>query len=172
MNNDIRRKYLPEFVYGAIDGSVTTFAVVAGSLGASLSTSIILILGCANLIGDGFSMAASNYLSTKSQNELSSQQRKRPIKTALATFFSFIGIGLIPLFSYIAAFFFPSISMHATTISFILTACAFLFIGAVKGLVVKKHPIAAALETLLIGALAALLAFIVGAFIKSLIGLN
>ena len=50
------KDYIGEFVYGGIDGSVTTFAVVAGSTGASLDTSVVLILGFANLIADGFSM--------------------------------------------------------------------------------------------------------------------
>ena len=83
MNQKFQKKYLPEFVYGAIDGSVTTFAVVAGAIGASLSAGIILILGFANLFADGFSMAISNYLSTKSQNELPSKKNlisKNPLK--------------------------------------------------------------------------------------------
>ena len=62
--------WLPDFVYGGIDGAVTTFAVVAGVVGASLSTTIILILGFANLFADGFSMAVGKYLSDKSQHEL------------------------------------------------------------------------------------------------------
>ena len=53
---------IESFVYGATDGAVTTFAIVAGVIGASLSPSIILILGMANLIADGFSMAVGNYL--------------------------------------------------------------------------------------------------------------
>ena len=53
---------IEEFVYGATDGAVTTFAVVAGVVGAALSPSIILILGFANLFADGFSMAVGNYL--------------------------------------------------------------------------------------------------------------
>jgi len=61
------KKYLAEFVYGGIDGSVTTFAVVAGAAGAELSTNIVLILGFANLIADGFSMSVGNYLSAKSE---------------------------------------------------------------------------------------------------------
>jgi len=62
--------YLRDFVYGAIDGTVTTFAIVSGVAGAGLSTGVILILGVANLVGDGFSMAASNYLGTKTEEEL------------------------------------------------------------------------------------------------------
>lgn len=61
--------YLRDFVYGAIDGTVTTFAVVAGVVGADLSPSVIIVLGVANLIADGFSMAVSNYLGTKSQQD-------------------------------------------------------------------------------------------------------
>ena len=61
--------YLGEFVYGGIDGSVTTFAVVAGSAGANLESSIVLILGFANLIADGFAMSVGSYLSTKSEKE-------------------------------------------------------------------------------------------------------
>lgn len=57
--------YLRDFVYGAIDGCVTTFAVVSGVMGAELSQRVILILGLANLLADGFSMAVSNYLGTK-----------------------------------------------------------------------------------------------------------
>ncbi|MDF2379721.1 MAG: VIT1/CCC1 transporter family protein [Candidatus Gracilibacteria bacterium] len=62
-------KYLGDAVYGAIDGIVTTFAIVSGVIGAELSANIILILGFANLIADGFSMAAGNYLSVKSDIE-------------------------------------------------------------------------------------------------------
>lgn len=61
--------YLGEFVYGGIDGSITTFAVVAGSAGAGLESSIILILGFANLIADGFAMSVGSYLSTKSEKQ-------------------------------------------------------------------------------------------------------
>ncbi|MCI0454664.1 MAG: VIT1/CCC1 transporter family protein [Candidatus Dadabacteria bacterium] len=68
--------YLSDFVYGGIDGSVTTFAVVSGVVGASLSSSIVLILGFANLFADGFSMAVGNYLSTKSKKEYIEKIRK------------------------------------------------------------------------------------------------
>ena len=63
------QSYLRDFVYGAIDGTVTTFAVVAGVVGADLPASVIIVLGAANLVADGFSMAVSNYLGTKSQQE-------------------------------------------------------------------------------------------------------
>ena len=61
--------YIGEFVYGGIDGSVTTFAVVAGSAGAGLDSSVIIILGFANLLADGFAMSVGSYLSNKSEKE-------------------------------------------------------------------------------------------------------
>lgn len=61
--------YIGEFVYGGIDGSVTTFAVVAGSAGAGLDSSVVIILGFANLIADGFAMSVGSYLSNKSELE-------------------------------------------------------------------------------------------------------
>lgn len=61
--------YLGDAVLGAIDGCVTTFAVVAGSLGAQFPGVVVVVLGFANLLADGFSMGASNYLGTKSERE-------------------------------------------------------------------------------------------------------
>jgi VIT1/CCC1 family predicted Fe2+/Mn2+ transporter len=61
--------YLRDWIYGGIDGSVTTFAVVSGVAGARLAPEIILILGAANLIADGFSMAASNYSATRAEQQ-------------------------------------------------------------------------------------------------------
>lgn len=68
--------YLKDFVYGAIDGAVTTFAVVSGVAGAGLGTNIVVILGVANLVGDGFSMAASNYLGTRAERQLAEKVRR------------------------------------------------------------------------------------------------
>jgi vacuolar iron transporter family protein len=70
-----RVSYLRDWVYGGIDGAVTTFAVVAGVVGAELSSSIVLILGLANVVADGFSMAASNYSGTKTEVEEKAQLR-------------------------------------------------------------------------------------------------
>lgn len=69
--------YVRDFVYGANDGIITTFAVVAGVAGADLSASVVLILGFANLLADGFSMAMSNYLGEKSNRDFVSTERER-----------------------------------------------------------------------------------------------
>lgn len=70
-----QNSYLGDTVLGAIDGCVTTFAVVAGTAGAKLSAEIAVILGLANLLADGFSMAASNYQRAKSEHELLARAR-------------------------------------------------------------------------------------------------
>lgn len=72
-----RISYLRDWIYGGIDGSVTTFAVVTGVGGADLSSRIILILGIANLLADGFSMAASNYLGTRTERQEAEALRVR-----------------------------------------------------------------------------------------------
>lgn len=69
---------LRDIVYGAIDGAVTTFAIVAGVAGAGLSPHIIVALGVANVLADGFSMAASNYSGTKA--ELDNLRRLRRVE--------------------------------------------------------------------------------------------
>lgn len=75
LQQDHRAGYLSDFIYGGIDGTVTTFAVVSGVAGAGLSSDVIIILGFANLIGDGFSMAASNYLGTRVDRQLHDKAR-------------------------------------------------------------------------------------------------
>lgn len=72
------RGYLRDVVYGAIDGAVTTFAIVSGVAGAGLAPKIIIILGLANVLADGFSMAAGNYAGTKA--ELDDLKRIREIE--------------------------------------------------------------------------------------------
>lgn len=68
-----QRSYLRDFVYGAVDGAVTTFAVVSGVAGAGLSPGVVIVMGTANLVADGFSMAVSNFLGTRAEQ----QQRER-----------------------------------------------------------------------------------------------
>lgn len=70
-------QYIKSAVYGGLDGIITTFAVVAGVAGASLSAGVVLILGFANLIADGISMAIGDFLSTKAEKEYARTERKR-----------------------------------------------------------------------------------------------
>jgi VIT1/CCC1 family predicted Fe2+/Mn2+ transporter len=72
----IQPSYLGDAVLGAIDGCVTTFAVVAGVVGAGLPRSVALILGMANLAADGFSMAVSNLERARSEQEHRERARR------------------------------------------------------------------------------------------------
>jgi len=72
-----QHSYAGDAVLGGIDGAVTTFAVVAGATGAALSPLVIVIMGFANLVADGFSMAVSNYHNTRTRDELVERARAR-----------------------------------------------------------------------------------------------
>ncbi len=168
MKKSFEKRYLAEFVYGGIDGVITTFAVVAGAMGASLEPGIILILGFANLFADGFSMGVSNYLSVSSEKDLRKKYKKDPKKTALATFVFFLIAGFIPLISFVAAIPLSFVSTYKFYLSFILTGSALLIIGAFKGIVVGRHPVKSSLETFVIGGTAAFIAFIVGFILKGI----
>ena len=71
-----RHSYLRDFVYGAIDGTVTTFAVVCAAEGAGVKPTIVVIMGVANLLADGFSMAIGNFLGTRAERQMLEQQRR------------------------------------------------------------------------------------------------
>lgn len=71
-----RHSYLGDAVLGGIDGCVTTFAVVAGVAGGGLPAAVAVILGFANLLADGFSMAVGNYQGTKAQREYVDKMRR------------------------------------------------------------------------------------------------
>jgi VIT1/CCC1 family predicted Fe2+/Mn2+ transporter len=158
------KKYLPEFVYGSIDGTVTTFAIVSGIAGAALSPAIVLILGISNVLADGFSMASSNFLSERSKEN---HNIMTAFKTALATFISFVTIGFVPIFPYL----FQLQSEYISTFQFscIFTGITFLFIGLVRGKVTGKSKLVSASETILIGTIAATIAYYVGYFLKGIV---
>ena len=223
--------HFDDFIYGSIDGAVTTFAIVAGVIGASLSPTIILILGFANLFADGFSMAAANYQASKARNEYIQMKRKQeeweidnledqekeeireiydkkgfkdelleevvriitsrrkvwvdtmmkeelgliedaktPLDSSVSTFAGFNLIGLIPLVPFMA-FFALGIdpSSDAFTFSIIFVVSAFFLVGVIKGRIVKKSKIKSGLYTLIIGGVAALVAYSVGYGLNSLV---
>jgi len=222
-------KYLKEFVYGGIDGCVTTFAVVAGSVGAGLDSSIIIILGFANLLADGFSMSVGAYLSAKTERdnyhkhrnreyweikhmpkdeeeeirviykekgfegELLEQvvetitsdrdrwvdvmmkeelemikEKKAPLLIGFFTYISFIAIGLIPLIVYVWDFFVP-IEKNIFLITSLLTGAGFGIIGILKAYVNQTKMWKGILETLFLGAIAAVVAYYVGDVLEQLL---
>jgi VIT1/CCC1 family predicted Fe2+/Mn2+ transporter len=183
--------YLGEFVYGAIDGTVTTFAVVAAAAGAGLSSPVVIILGIANLIGDGFSMGASSYLSAKSERDLKLRQHaeehaaagskhvphdfshgETPLSDGLVTFGAFVTVGFIPVLSYVAdaVLGLKTEGSNLFMISAVLTGVTFVTIGLLKAHVTKTGLLRAATETLLLGAIAAGLAYGLGDLLGNALG--
>lgn len=171
-------QYLSQFVYGAIDGSVTTFAVVAGAAGARLSATVIIILGFANLIADGFSMGASAYLAAKSDRDLKKSKDanhdggETPAGDGIATFLAFVLVGFIPITIYIidALFGLKLDAMVLFAGSCFLTGAAFMAIGILKGQITKTNQLKSALETLALGGIAAALAYLLGDVLARALG--
>jgi VIT1/CCC1 family predicted Fe2+/Mn2+ transporter len=167
--SSIVSKYIAQVVYGATDGIVTTFAVIGGVYGAGLSPVIVIILGMSNVLADGFSMAASNYLSKKSENGYAGNDGLSPIRSSLATFLAFVIVGLIPLLPFIYALFVyvdPNVQFGW---SIAATAAAFILLGLLRGKVMKKRMLGTAIETLVVGGIAAVIAYGVGVALKGLV---
>ena len=158
--------YIRDIVLSANDGIVTTFAVVAGSLGASLSPSVVVILGLANLFADGLSMSTGSYLGVKSEIEYEQREGRkikvgsRPFKNGLVSFLSFGIAGFIPLASYVFKF------DNSFIISAVLVVVSLLIVGIFRGIVSNKHIARTAIENLLIGGASAVIAFYVGELAK------
>lgn len=166
-NITIFKRYISEFVYGAVDGTVTTFAVVAASAGAGISSRIILVLGVANLLADGFSMGSSAYLAASAENDesaRSTRQRASAKIIGVATFSAFVLIGCMPILPYLLDVI-GGLETDRTTLFYSscgLTALTFLGIGFVKGRMSGQNPATSALTTLFLGAIAASLAYFAG----------
>jgi vacuolar iron transporter family protein len=219
-----RVSYLRDWVYGGIDGTVTTFAIMAGVVGADLSSTVVVVLGLANLLADGFSMAAGNYTGTKAEHdeydllrhmeerhiELAPEGEREevrqifrakgfegealesavnvitahrkswidtmmteehgmpavvrsPIHAALYTFAAFVVCGSVPLLPYLAGV--PSPEWPSA----IMTGATFFGIGSFRSRWSPKSWWRAGLETLLIGMLAASVAYVIGYWLKGLV---
>lgn len=224
-------QYLGDLVYGGLDGIITTFAVVSGVSGADLGSGVILILGLANLLGDGFSMATGAYLSAKSEQEFYHKERARerweierfpegeraelyeiyrakghteeearqlveimsrdeerwieammvdelgllkdkrnPLLNGLATLIAFIVAGAVPLLVYLLGLAVPVSASVSFPTSLTLSGLALFLLGAAKVRVTHRNPFVSGVEMLLVGSLAAAVAYGVGAALKGLGG--
>lgn len=168
LDSDIRSSgaYLAEMIYGANDGIVTAFAVVAGVAGAALDPGIVVILGVANLLADGFSMGMSNYLSRRSDIAYQAsvgeeaQVEKAPTYTALVTFFFVRNRGMdtaVPYIVSIRPFF---------ELSVLTTAIVFFLVGASRTFVTQRSWYRSGTEMLVIGLVAATVAYGAGSFLS------
>jgi VIT1/CCC1 family predicted Fe2+/Mn2+ transporter len=161
----LARHYLPDLVYGANDGIITTFAVVSGVVGADLSETVIIILGFANLVADGFSMGASNFLSRRSYaDEVDRADRREALKHGFATLVGFLAAGIVPLLVYLV----PIDDGARFPAAVALTLATLFVVGASRTLVTKVGLFRSGIEMLLVGAFAAAVAYGVGALAAAL----
>ena len=159
--------YMPHLVYGANDGIVTTFVVIASISGAALSSSIVLILGIANLLADEFSMGVSNVLSVRST--LTATTRPRLLdasRIGTATFAAFVIAGLLPLLAYIL----PIPNELRFAVACCLAGVELFGVGACRSLFSDRPWLIAGLEMLMLGAIASVVAYIIGAAVARLVG--
>lgn len=160
-------KYIGDLVYGANDGIITTFAIVSGVAGANLAPSIVIILGLSNVLADGFSMAASNYLARKSEKDYLENQGEEnknvnnPIKNAIATFGAFIIAGMVPLFPYVFG-----IKENVFSYAILSTGLILFTVGSLRTKITGGNWIKSGIEMLLVGALAAGVAYFIGAMLS------
>ena len=162
--------YLKDLIYGANDGIITTFAVVAGVAGAQLEPRIVLILGFANLIADGFSMGASNFLSIQSDEAVRRTSglgvgEPFPTRHSFATFGAFVLVGVIPLLSYVV-----TMDRNPFLMAILLTLTTLFVVGAARSLVTTMRWWRSGFEMLAVGSVAAAVAYGIGAFVESLTG--
>ena len=151
--NDI----LSEFVYGGIDGIITTFSIIAGSAGGNLTRKVILILGISNVLSDGYSMGVSRYLSSKTEITQGILQQKNALFSGIATFMSFVIIGLMPVIPFMF-----NEGRIAQNQSLITALIVFFLIGSVKGYYLNESIFKNGLETLSIGISAAAISYYIG----------
>ncbi len=224
-------EYLGEFVYGGIDGSITTFAVVAGATGAGFSAQVIVVLGFANMLADGLSMSIGSFLSSRAEkehfrrhrrieyeevekwpdvereeirviyrakgfegqlledavavitadkdrwvNEMMKhelemiEEKRSPFHKALATYISFVTIGLVPILIYILDIFFSFPADILFPAACGLTLVAFLFIGYLKARLNSVSIVRGIFETVGLGSVAAAVSYFVGDLLSQLVG--
>jgi len=159
------RHYLRDLIYGANDGIITTFAVVTGVAGAALPARTALILGGANLLADGFSMGASNFLAIRSDEAArlaagEDPAEPFPLRHGTATLLAFVLAGSIPLLPYALA---PARLRLGAAVA--ATLATLFVVGAARSAVTRLRWWRAGAEMLVVGAVAAAVSYAVGVFL-------
>lgn len=91
-----------------------------------------------------------------------------PLKNGLATLIAFIMAGSVPLLIYLVGLLVPVAAGVAFPTSVALSALALFGLGAAKVLVTGQKPLRNGMEMLLVGGLAAAVAYVVGALLRGL----
>lgn len=159
--------YLPDAVYGANDGIVTTLVVIASVSGAAMTNNVILVLGIANLIADGFSMGTSNVLAVRSTlTAVTRPSLREASRNGGATFAAFVFAGLLPLSAYIL----PLADGVRLPAACALAALALFVLGACRSLFSDRAWFVAGLEMLALGTVASVVAYAIGAVAAAAVG--
>jgi len=162
--------FIGDLVFGANDGLITTFAIVSSVAGAELGAKAALVLGLANLLGDGVSMAAGNYLGRRSDTQVAASRagrhatRRGPISHGGAMFGAFVAAGSVPLLPYLL-FDGPT----AFVMALCATALTLFAVGSARTLVTRQPWLSSGLEMLAVGSVAAILAYAVGWLFRSVV---
>ncbi len=161
-------------VFGANDGIVTTFAVVAGVAGAELASRVVLIMGIANLVGDGLAMGLGDYLGEKSRRETNGYRddgyNLPSWASGVVTILAFSVAGSFPLIPYmLAAMKIYLLGINTFNLSIIFTGASLFTIGALRTHFGKIPWWKGGLQMLLIGTIAASAAYFVGELIHNLL---
>lgn len=165
-------KYVKSGVLGAIDGIITTFAVVAGVAGAGLSSDIIVILGIANMIADGLSMGLGDYLGERSEEIYKSQQNGKQVpddlwKPGMVNFLSFVAAGSMPLLPYFVRYLGVPLDPAAQfPLSILATGVTLFVVGSMRSVILHRPWWKNGLEMLAVGSIAALVAYFLGALVE------
>jgi len=165
------RHYLPDLVYGANDGIITTFAVVAGVAGGALSRKVVLVIGVANLLADGLSMAAGNYQAIRSREGVLRTQNlpeeeSQPVRHAFATFVAFVVAGAVPLLPYV----WLGGTKRDFQVAIVLTLAALTMVGVLRATVTDGRWVRGALEMCALGGVVAAVAYACGLLIARVAG--
>ena len=157
-------------MYGANDGVITTFAVVAGVTGGTLQPVAVLVLGVANLLADGLSMGVGNYLGIRSDERVREaqqlpEQEAFPARHGIATFLAFISAGAVPLVPYVV----PWVSTHRFALSTVLSLAVLFAVGAARSRVGTGRWWTNGLEMLGLGVLVGTAAYGAGAAVAALV---
>jgi VIT1/CCC1 family predicted Fe2+/Mn2+ transporter len=165
------RHYLPDLVYGANDGIITTFAVVAGVAGGALSRQVVLVIGVANLLADGLSMAAGNYQAIRSREGVLRTQNlpgeeSQPALHAFATFLAFLVAGAVPLLPYV----WLGETTRDFPVAIAVTLGALTVVGVLRAIVTDGRWVRSAVEMCALGGAVAGVAYACGLVIARVAG--
>ena len=167
----VARHYVRDVVYGANDGIVTTFAVVAGVAGGALTPAAVLVVGAANLAADGLSMGVGNYLAIRAHESALEaddlpEEEAFPARHGIATFLAFVAAGAMPLLPY-ALGLSPDVRGYASGFLSLTTLFA---VGAVRTAFTSGQWWKVGLEVMAFGAAVGAAAYGAGAIAAAMVG--